>query len=72
MSLFTKPTKELINVFMPTSPTPHTGFLMLIPKEKIITLDTSVDDAIKLIISGGIVVPPPHRNKYRRGKPTKK
>ncbi|MFH0948340.1 MAG: DUF502 domain-containing protein [Elusimicrobiota bacterium] len=50
--------EEVINVFMPTTPNPTTGFLVLVPKNDIIPLKMSVDDAVKLIISGGIVVPP--------------
>lgn len=52
-----KTKEEVVNVFMPTTPNPTTGFLVLVPKNEIIQLDMSVDDAIKLIISGGIVVP---------------
>ena len=53
-----KTKEEVVNVFMPTTPNPTTGFLVLVPKQDIIPLDMSVDDAIKLIISGGIVDPP--------------
>lgn len=53
-----KTKEEVVNVFMPTTPNPTTGFLVLVPKNDIIQLDMSVDDAVKLIISGGIVVPP--------------
>jgi len=53
-----KATKEdLVNVFMPTTPNLTSGYLVLVPKEDIIPLEMSIDDAIKLIISGGIVVP---------------
>jgi len=53
--------EDVVNVFMPTTPNPTTGFLVLVPKSDIIPLKMSVDDAVKLIISGGIVVPPPSR-----------
>jgi uncharacterized membrane protein len=53
--------EEVVNVFMPTTPNPTTGFLVLVPKGDIIPLKMSVDDAVKLIISGGIVVPPSTR-----------
>ncbi len=52
-----KTKEEVVNVFMPTTPNPTTGFLVLVPKNDIIQLDMSVDDAMKLIISGGIVIP---------------
>ncbi len=49
---------EVWSVFVPTTPNPTTGFLILLPKNEIIELDMSVGDAMKLIISGGSVVPP--------------
>lgn len=58
-------TKEsVINVFIPTVPNPTTGFFLMIPKEDIIPLDMSIEDGIKLIMSGGIVTPP-YNNKNR-------
>jgi len=50
--------KELISVFMPTTPNPTSGFLMFIPREKCVYLDMEVAEAMRLIISGGAVVPP--------------
>jgi uncharacterized membrane protein len=48
---------ELWTVFIPTTPNPTSGFLILLPKEKIIELDMSVGDGMKMIISGGAVSP---------------
>jgi len=50
--------EEVVNVFIPSTPNPTTGYFLLIPKSDIIPLKMSVDDAIRLIMSGGIVVPP--------------
>ncbi|MCC6598460.1 MAG: DUF502 domain-containing protein [Alphaproteobacteria bacterium] len=47
-----------MNVFFPTTPNPTSGFLLLIPKKDLIPLGMSVDDAIKMIISGGILTSP--------------
>jgi uncharacterized membrane protein len=47
----------MINVFIPTTPNPTSGFYMLIPDDELVVLDMSVEDAFKLIISGGIVSP---------------
>jgi uncharacterized membrane protein len=47
----------LINVFIPTTPNPTSGFLILTPRDKIIELEMSVGDAMKLLISGGAVAP---------------
>lgn len=49
--------QELMHVFIATSPSPFTGFLALIPKESIKFLDISIEDGIKLIVSGGIIKP---------------
>ncbi|MFC1508609.1 DUF502 domain-containing protein [Candidatus Omnitrophota bacterium] len=56
-----KKTKELvINVFVPTTPNPTSGLLVFVPEEDIVELDMSVAEAMKMIISGGAVVPKRH------------
>lgn len=45
-------------VFVPTTPNPTTGFLVMLPHEDIIELDMTVGDGMKMIISGGAVSPP--------------
>jgi len=49
--------KNVVNVFVPTTPNPTSGFYLLVPEEELIFLDMNVEDAFKLIISGGIVTP---------------
>jgi uncharacterized membrane protein len=49
---------EIWTVFVPTSPNPTSGFLLLLPHSDIIELEMSVGDGMKMIISGGAVVPP--------------
>jgi uncharacterized membrane protein len=53
-----KTEKEVVNVFLPTTPNPTTGFLMMIPREDIIELDMPVEDGIKLIMTLGVIAPP--------------
>ena len=48
---------KLTNVFVPTTPNPTSGFLLLLPREEIISLDLSVGDGMKMLISGGAVSP---------------
>lgn len=48
---------ELANVFIPTTPNPTSGFLLMIPSAEVIELDMTISDGMKLIISGGAVVP---------------
>ena len=47
----------LVSVFVPTTPNPTSGFLLFFPKEDIIELDMSIEDAAKLVISAGLVYP---------------
>ena len=49
----TKTKKNLINVFVPTTPNPTSGFLLMIPKDEIIYLDLSFEEASKFIVSAG-------------------
>ena len=49
---------HMIYVFVPTTPNPTSGFLLLVPREEIYKLDVSVGDGMKMLISGGAVVPP--------------
>ena len=53
---------EMVNVFIPTTPNPTSGFLLFCPRDEIIYLEMSVEDAVKLVVSGGIVHPPENGN----------
>ena len=57
--------REIINVFVPTTPNPTSGFLLLCPKDELTYLDMAVEDAIKLVVSAGIVTPD---NKSKKGQ----
>ena len=48
---------NFISVFVPTTPNPTTGFLLFVRQENMIPMDMSVDEAVRLIISGGIIAP---------------
>ncbi len=49
--------KRLVNVFVPTTPNPTSGFYILVPDDELIELKMTVEEAFKLIISGGMVTP---------------
>lgn len=49
---------ETINVFVPTTPNPTSGYLLFVPKKELIYLKMSVEEGVKLVISGGIITPP--------------
>ena len=61
-------TETVFNVFVPATPNPTTGFLLFIPNKDIHRLDMTVEQGIKLVISGGIVKPP---KKLRAGQDLK-
>jgi uncharacterized membrane protein len=46
---------KVVTVFVPTTPNPTSGFLLLIPSDKVIKLDITVETAFKIIISGGVL-----------------
>lgn len=48
---------DIQTVFLPTTPNPTSGFLLFLPKEDVVELDMSVEDAAKLVISAGLVYP---------------
>jgi uncharacterized membrane protein len=49
---------ELWTVFVPTTPNPTSGFLLMLPRAEVVELDMSVGDGMKMILSGGAVTPP--------------
>lgn len=61
--------EECINVFLPTTPNPTSGFLLFVPKKDLVPLSMSVEDAIKMVISGGIVTPLDERPENERNTP---
>jgi len=47
--------KKLINVFIPTTPNPTTGFLLMAPEDEVIVLNMTIEEGLKLILSAGMV-----------------
>ena len=52
-----KTNKKLVNVFVPTTPNPTSGFLLMVPKDELIYLDISFEEASKFIVSAGTSTP---------------
>jgi uncharacterized membrane protein len=48
----------VLNVFVPTTPNPTSGFLLFVPESDVVHVSMSVEDGLKMIISGGIITPP--------------
>ena len=51
-----EPENSLVNVFLPTAPNPTSGFMLLVPRRELVELGIPVEDAIKLIVSGGSIM----------------
>jgi uncharacterized membrane protein len=55
----TKANEEMVSLFVPTTPNPTSGFLMMLPKREVTELNMSIDEALKFIISLGVMQPAP-------------
>jgi uncharacterized membrane protein len=53
--------EEVVCTFLPTTPNPTSGYIIIVPKKDIIELDMEIDEAFKMIVSLGVVIP-----KWRR------
>ncbi|MEQ9111545.1 MAG: DUF502 domain-containing protein [Rhodospirillaceae bacterium] len=52
---------EMVNVFLPTTPNPTSGFLLFVPRKDMTKLHMTVEEGIKMVVSGGIITPPDKR-----------
>ena len=59
---------DYVSVYVPTTPNPTSGFFLMLPKSDVVELNMEVDEALKYIISMGVVAPPP-RKKHRSNTP---
>ncbi|MGB0572124.1 MAG: DUF502 domain-containing protein [Alphaproteobacteria bacterium] len=57
---------DVVNVFLPTTPNPTSGYLLFLPRRELILLSMTVEEGIKMIISGGIVTPEDRRRPEER------
>jgi len=53
---------DVISVFIPTTPNPTSGFVLMVPKNEVIEMDMTVEEGLKMIISMGVVVPNYNKN----------
>jgi uncharacterized membrane protein len=59
---------EMLSIFLPTTPNPTSGFFLVLPEEDTIPLSMSVEEAFKLLISGGVVEPGGSASQFPFGK----
>jgi uncharacterized membrane protein len=55
--------RDVLTVFLPTTPNPTSGFLLFEPREKVQHLEMTVEEGLKMVVSGGIVTPPDPETK---------
>lgn len=62
--------QETVNVFVPTTPNPTSGYLLFVPKTELKYLDMSVEEGVKLVVSAGIITPDENKKplKTKNGK----
>ena len=58
---------EVVNVFLPTTPNPTSGYLLFLPKRELVVLSMTVEEGIKMVVSGGIVTPEDRRPEHEKG-----
>lgn len=54
---------EYVSVYVPTTPNPTSGFFLMLPRSEVVELDMNVDEALKYVISMGVVTPPVRTRK---------
>ena len=63
---------EHVSVYVPTTPNPTSGYFVIVPRTRVHELDMTVDEALKYIISMGVVVPRPSPPQAALGRPGSK
>ena len=64
--------QETVNVFVPTTPNPTSGYLLFVPKTELKYLDMSVEEGVKLVVSAGIITPPEKGAEAKKPEKQKK
>jgi uncharacterized membrane protein len=59
---------ELISILVPTAPSPLSGYLVLVPKNDTVPLDMTVEEALRFVISDGVITPAYSIDEARRGR----
>lgn len=61
--------QDMVNVFVPTTPNPTSGFLLFVPRKDLTVLDMTIEDGIKMVVSTGIITPPAKAKPVQTAKP---
>ena len=60
---------EVVNVFLPTTPNPTSGYLLFLPRRDVTFLSMTIEEGVKMVISGGVVTPPDRRPAEAKAVP---
>ncbi|BBB32492.1 conserved hypothetical protein [Thermotomaculum hydrothermale] len=58
--------KNMINVFIPTTPNPTSGYLVVVERDSIVETNLSIEDAVKYVVSGGVIQPEKCKNEFKQ------
>lgn len=61
--------QELVTVFVPSTPTAFSGYMLVVPRQKVVELPMTVEEAMRLLVSGGVITPNPERRRAVDPKP---
>ncbi len=61
--------EEVVNIFLPTTPNPTSGYLLFLPRSEVTFLSMTIEEGIKMVISGGVVTPPDTRSEEEKQAP---
>ena len=59
--------QEYLTILIPTSPTPFTGFVIMVPKEDTIEVDMTIEETLRFVVSGGVITPSNRKEFAVRG-----
>ena len=63
-----KTSDDTVNIFVPTTPNPTSGFLLFVPEKDVIRMNMTVEEGIKLVVSAGIVTPEKMQKLQKKAK----
>ena len=61
--------EELVTVFVPSTPTAFSGYVLVVPRRNVVELPMTVEEAMRLLVSGGVIVPDPQRVQQKQLEP---
>jgi uncharacterized membrane protein len=57
--------EDMVTVFIPSTPTSFSGYVLIVPRRRVVELPMTVEEAMRLLISGGVIMPDPEKTVGR-------